>query len=436
MINLQYPYGKNFDEFHYVPSAKQFLSLLPNQNWEHPPLGKLLMAVGIGVVGDTQVGWRIMSTIFGAMTCVGVFFLAWILFQSEEAALWVVGITLANQLLYVQSRIGMLDTFMFAFLIWAMVGFCATWLPATAPLPPGTKPVKGQVPVAIKRWKNSTLLGIAGVGFGYATACKWFGVVPWAACVGLILWIRFMQYSGASPRAKSDQEWYQPRLWNDVKWSTFLVTLVGIPLLCYFSTFIPYLFIHDGPGGTMGSHSPLEWWEMQFKMYDGQLRVVSSHPYMSQWLDWPLLTRPIWYAFEKEPGDPNSVRGVLLLGNPLMMWTGLLALAVCAWEGIKKRKTAPFLISFFYAAFYGCWVAIPRKIAFYYYYYPAGMMLSFALAYVFYSATEPALQVLKKAKWLYMGAAIGIFVYFFPILAAFKIPAEAFRNWMWFRSWI
>jgi dolichyl-phosphate-mannose--protein O-mannosyl transferase len=32
--------------------------------------------------------------------------------------------------------------------------------------------------------------------------------------------------------------------------------------------------------------------------------------------------------------------------------------------------------------------------------------------------------------------AAGVFVYFFPILAALRIPGEGFRKWMWFRSWV
>lgn len=36
-FNLGFPKTVNFDEFHYIPSAKQFLALTENQNYEHPP---------------------------------------------------------------------------------------------------------------------------------------------------------------------------------------------------------------------------------------------------------------------------------------------------------------------------------------------------------------------------------------------------------------
>ena len=140
------------------------------------------------------------------------------------------------------------------------------------------------------------------------------------------------------------------------------------------------------------------------------------------------IKRPIWYAFDKEGAD--KVRGVILIGNPVVMWTGVVALLVCAWAWVTTKSRAAFLILAFYTALFGSWIVIPRKIAFYYYYYPAGMVLSLALAYVFHVWRT------KWAQWIYLAAAFGMFVYFFPILAALKISADSFSRWMWFRSWI
>jgi dolichyl-phosphate-mannose-protein mannosyltransferase len=122
------------------------------------------------------------------------------------------------------------------------------------------------------------------------------------------------------------------------------------------------------------------------------------------------------------------------------MWTGLLALLGCLWGWIQLRQRQAFLILYFFAIFYFSWALIPRKIEFYYYYYPAGMVLSLALAYCFYHPevrkrfrTEKPLQWIK---WSYLGIAIALFAYFFPILAALQIPLDSFRRWMWFNSWI
>jgi dolichyl-phosphate-mannose--protein O-mannosyl transferase len=415
LINIQFPQGHNFDEFHYVPSAKQWLALAPNQNWEHPPLAKLLMAAGIAIFGDRPIGWRFMSTVFGSFTLVAMYFWGLALFRSKRAALLVAGITLLNQLLYVQARIGMLDTFMFCFIAWGLAFFTASWSSGLEPR------------------RTRTLLYSAGVCVGFATACKWAAVIPWLLCIGLIIGVRVLQAWGVSFDSKSAwardpgfEEWFTPDLWRGISIRDCVVGFGVIPVLCYFGTFLPYLGVHRTPGYTL--------WDlitMQPAMYAGQLRVIQSHPYMSQWTGWPLMLRPIWYAFDKV-GD-GYVRGVLLLGNPWIMWTGLLALAACLWAWIARRSRAAFLILAFYGALYLCWAFIPRHIAFYYYYYPAGMVLSLAVTFVLMKWDRTRAGVFQLA---YLAIALACFAYFFPILAALKIPVESFRHWMWFSSWI
>ncbi len=206
--------------------------------------------------------------------------------------------------------------------------------------------------------------------------------------------------------------------------------MVLLPIGIYYASFLPYWLIPDEKMSLydlfVGIH---------LRMWDGQLRVITFHPYTSTWLDWPLLSRPIWYAYDHEIIRKNFVRGVLLLGNPLIMWSGLLAILVCLRDWLRTRNRTPFLICFFYFTFYVCWILIPRKISFYYYYYPAGMMLSLALGYIFHDKNQRKLHF-EWEKWIFLGASFGLFIYFFPILAAIKIPENAFQHWMWFRSWI
>lgn len=410
LINIQFPRGQNFDEFHYVPSAKQHLEMKENQNYEHPPLGKELMAIGIAIGGDRPFGWRVMSTIFGALTLVGMYLWAFAVFRDEKLALWAALLTLFNQLLYVQARIGMLDTFMFAFLVYALAAFCATWSP---------------MPAATTR----KLLYFSGAMIGLTVACKWFGIIPWALFVFLVITVQVLRGWGTTFARPTALDWFRQDLWQGIRLIDWVLALLVIPLFFYYLTFIPFLFQSGVKRGL---------WDilvvMQQKMWDGQSRVVSSHPYMSHWLDWATLKRPIWYAFDKEGEKQELVRGVLLLGNPLIMWSGLVAMVSCLWGWLVERRRDAFLIVAIYFALYFSWALIPRKVSFYYYYYPAGMTLSLALAYVFARAEEAAEK--KWLRWVFLTAALGVFIYFFPILSALKINGDKFRQWMWFTSWI
>ncbi len=83
---IELPEHPNFDEHYYVPAALNFLQLQDIGNIEHPPLGKELIAVGIAFFGDNPLGWRIASSVFGALTLVAVFLWGYFLFQNIKTA--------------------------------------------------------------------------------------------------------------------------------------------------------------------------------------------------------------------------------------------------------------------------------------------------------------------------------------------------------------
>ena len=69
---MQIPDTVNFDEFHYVPAAKEMLAGKAKVNREHPPMAKYFIAAGIAMLGDNADGWRVMSALFGALCVVAI----------------------------------------------------------------------------------------------------------------------------------------------------------------------------------------------------------------------------------------------------------------------------------------------------------------------------------------------------------------------------
>jgi dolichyl-phosphate-mannose--protein O-mannosyl transferase len=234
------------------------------------------------------------------------------------------------------------------------------------------------------------------------------------------------------PHEKSSfVDWYSPKLWHGVSIRWALIAFGVVPLAVYFLMFVPLLLLKEPGYG---------WFDLialQEKMWDGQMRVTTPHPYMSQWWQWLVPTRPIWYAFDKEGDAEEWVRGVFLLGNPVVMWAGLAALGACVWGWVKHRSRAGFLIVCFFAMFYLSWILIPRKVSFYYYFYPAAMVLSLALGFVAqYFDQSESRRGWPPVRWAFLVLTIAVFAYFFPILAALRVPSEAFVKWMWLPSWI
>ncbi|MEN9724301.1 MAG: hypothetical protein RJB38_2287 [Pseudomonadota bacterium] len=442
LVMVQFPEKLNFDEFHYIPAARQILQWKESANYEHPPLGKELIALGMAIFGDRPIGWRFMSAVFGSLTLVGTYVAALALFRTQLLGVFVALLTGFNQMVYVQSRIAMLDTFMMGFLIWSFAwGLCA-WFPLDLPSKRLSETVEAR-PLSRPQWH----LYLSGIALGFAAASKWFAIVAWLGLMVLIgAWVLLRAWKARfdQPPQETTLVGFYPLPSHAFTTRDLLIAWGLLPLLAYYSSFIPMAsrLLTDGQA--------VSWFDFifvrQWKMWDGQLRVTASHPYSSSWSQWIFMLRPIWYAFDLST-DKSSVRGVLLLGNPVLIWGGLGALAWCARDWIRTRSFAAFWILATYGTFTFSWLLIPRKVTFFYYYYPSSILLSFAWGYLIHRSAEgtrgtpsftpsPEQRLPMGNATVVLAVALGFFIYFFPILSAMKIPASAYRQWMWLQSWI
>ncbi len=384
-VHLSRPSKEVFDEVHYVPAARALLTLERPVNTEHPLLGKALIASGIAVFGDNATGWRAASTLAGTATVLGVFAVLMLVFGRARIALFGAIFAMLNITLFIQARIAMLDVFMGAFvmlaiaaMLWAMRG-----------------------PQTRARW----LLG--SVLLGLATAVKWTAA-PYVAFAALAF---------VAIRAR------RPDAWPGLATLPALAMLGAASVGTYFATFTPAFFYAVDPL-TLGTLVPFQW-----DMFARQTQVLAPHPYQSTWTSWPLALRPIWYLYEPVDG---AVRGILLVGNPAVMWGGLLAVGALIWAWWKDGSLRAAGIAGLWIGSLAMWAVIPKSLGFYYYYHLSGVFVGIALAAAF------ALAGPRGERWLtwYAVATFGLFVWFYPIISAAALPdPQAFNRWMWFDSW-
>ena len=164
MIGLTTPGKIIFDEVHYVPAAKQMLEPAiagPILNPMHPPLAKQLMALSIRMFGDDPLGWRYPGVLFGSLAIVAMYFCGLALFAAQGPAVATALLTFFNQMVFVQSRIAMLDIYALTFDLIGIAAFLH----------------------GFRQQRPDLAFGLAGLAFGLATACKWSGVFPLAACI-------------------------------------------------------------------------------------------------------------------------------------------------------------------------------------------------------------------------------------------------------------
>lgn len=396
-FRLGIPSKPFFDEIHYLPAARALLAGSDWLNREHPMFGKLLIAAGIGVLGDHPWAWRAGSALAGALTLWASMRALWFASLSRFAAL-AYGVLLATGfILFVHARIAMLDAFMVALLA------VAFWQCAAAVREP-------------EHGRRS--LAIAGVALGLAIGTKW-NAIPLAPLPGLaFLAARLHACGWKGLFGRRGAPVPGMRLAEAALW------LGLVPLGVYALTYLPAYLIEPAElsrRGFIGLH------QMMLHMQES---VVKPHPYQSVWTDWVIDRRAIWYLYE--PVD-EAQRGVLLIGNPLTMLLGLPALAWCAWVAVARKRADALAVFAIYAVSLGLWIVTAKPIQFYYHYFVPSMALLAALAL--------ALDALRNRGWGWLAWSVligstGVFAWFFPIIAALPLDGpRAFEHWMWVSSW-
>ena len=287
-----------FDETHYVPAARALIARSGPVNIEHPIFAKMMIAAGIELFGDNSIGWRLPSAFFASVSVVALFWIARMMFGADRPAIFAALLAVFNQTLFVQARIAMLEMPMTACIL----------LAAGCLMRAESERVGG------RKWEYA-----GAVALGLAVGSKWLAI-PYAAL-----------FFGVAGWAKLRAEKYDIGTVID-RVIPDLSKLVLVTLIVYFATFWPTFFYTTKPmtiGHLIG---------FQLEMLHSQQGHLAPHPYQSDWWQWPLMLRPIWYLFTR---TASSYEGVLLVGNPglfnanyFMSWISLSG----AGFGIPKRQ--------------------------------------------------------------------------------------------------
>ena len=115
MIN--HPSEPMFDEQHYIPDARSILDGNGTLRPEHPPLGKLLVVCGMLLFGDTPLGWRFFSIIFGTASIFFFYLICRQLAMSRRASSLATFLIALENLTFVQASVAMLDVYSVTFML-------------------------------------------------------------------------------------------------------------------------------------------------------------------------------------------------------------------------------------------------------------------------------------------------------------------------------
>jgi dolichyl-phosphate-mannose--protein O-mannosyl transferase len=123
-------------------------------------------------VGQFAFSWRLMGVLFGTLMAVCMYLLARILFRRRSVGLLAAAFTLADGMLFAQSRIAMNDTYVGGLLLLSYVIFALLWLD-------GGK----------RRYAFWVGMPILGVVLGLALSAKWVALYA-IASIGVLILVR------------------------------------------------------------------------------------------------------------------------------------------------------------------------------------------------------------------------------------------------------
>jgi len=380
LFRLDSPDRVYFDEEHYVTAARSILRGGGDPNFIHPPLGKLLMALGMLTLGESNpLGWRLPGVLLAILCVPALNLIGTKLYGSRKTGLIASVLLCFDFLFFTQARIAMLDIYVLAFSLFGVLFYLLS-----------------------QRSHRPSYIALSGVFFGLAASSKMPGILPLLLC-----FIHGMIKRGR--RRKRDV-------------LSLLTTLIFIPILVYIASYIPCFFIL-GYGFS-------DFLNRQYQMLQFSAYLPISHPYMSEPWTWPLMLRPLLSFYETFQVDGATyLTTISHLGNPLIWYVGIVVVGMSIWNALERRREKDIFVC---AWFLVTWL----------FYFPTGIAHTFLgwgrAQYIFYFLQSvPALclalaDVLREGdeamkspiSVIFLAAALLTFALCYPVISGYPVPYD------------
>jgi len=337
-----------FDEIYHARTAKEHIDGVYPFEVTHPPLGKLILGLGIRLFGMTPFGWRFSGTLFGVLMLPVLYVFLKNMFGKTAVAACGTALFAAEFMHLTQTRIATIDTYA-VFFILCMYFFMYRYLT----LPAGTPFAKGAVPLAL-----------SGLMWGLGAASKWtvfYAGIGLAIVYFMGLWQKLRDW----PAEQGEQVPVSKAQWLTATLLFSVLCFVVVPFAIYCASYLPYAwalevepFAHSdqnglallfqnvigsltwtGPDKFQGAYIPQDnllniMANNQWYMFHYHNGVTSSHPYSAWWFQWVVDARPILYYMDNDV--PGHTTRFAAFSNPVVCWGGLLAILTCFAQSFRR----------------------------------------------------------------------------------------------------
>lgn len=483
--NLANPNELIFDETYYVKDAYSLWQFGYERTWDddvdqafvqgqaqpgqdaayvvHPPAGKWLIGLGMAIFGaDNGLGWRATAALAGTLAVTLTFILAAKLFRSLFLAS-VAGVLLAIEGHHiVMSRTALLDIFLMFFVLAAFCALVAdrTWarrrLVTTIAQHYQNVSSPNATDADRATWQKTLTYGpwlgwrpwriAAGVLLGVAVSVKLSGLA-FVAVLGLLtVW-----WDANARKTAGIRRWLPGAVVLDGLWA--FAAVVGIGAITYVGTWAGWLASTGGYFRTWAAQrdTVLPDWLASLVHYHAQSTTFhtgldSAHNYASAAWIWPFAGRPVSFYYRTDADGIQCAAercsaAILDLPNPLIWWTGLLAMVVIFLRWLVVRDWRAGAILAVYVAGQLVWTLWPARTMFFFYTVAYVPFLVLAITYVAglwlnRTTLGPQRTTAVVAISGFVLVALAVSAYFLPLWTGTPLTLEQWQHRMWFQSWI
>ena len=414
--------GTYFDEIYFPRTALEQLEqrdiLYENT---HPPLGKTLLAIGISIFGMNPFGWRIMGTLFGAALIPIMYILAKRFFKDTFWAFFCAFLMMFDFMHFTQTRLATIDSYT-VFFVMLMYYYMLDYYDSKA--------------YNRGLFKSFVPLFLCGIALGLGAATKWialYGVFGLAILFFMSRGYECNDYNNMLNMQMNNENIrydFKSRLFG--KWIVkyFYLTclfcilfFIIVPASIYVLSFIPIHYNEDSKNLVTTVFDSVK------SMFEYHKGVVAAHPYSSNWYEWPLDIRPIfYYQGTALPDNKGSV--IAGFGHPLLFWTGLIAFFVILWlivrntlkkDRIQDGNKLLWFPIIGYLSQYLPWVVAPRKVTFIYHYFSCVPFLILMIGILFrFMETKEIIS--RKFIKVFLALFVLLFIIYYPVLSGLEVP--------------
>lgn len=391
--------GMYFDEIYHARTAYEFTRNMSVYEWTHPPLGKLIISVGILLFGMKPFGWRFMGTLFGVGMLPIMYLFAKRIFKRTDYAALTAGLMAVDCMHFTQTRIATIDVYATFFII-LMFFFMYEFIR------------KSYLETPIRTLLSELLF--CGLSFACGCSSKWTGCYAGAGLAVVLFW-RLIE-EGIEDKKRGNDAFTQYKKRTVCVLLHCCAFFVLIPAVIYYLSFVPFYRYNASEnsaytfGNTFGTLI-----EQQKRMYSYHSNLTASHMCQSKWYQWPFTVKSVWF-YVKKVGE--KISNISSTGNPAIWWTCSVAFICLVLDRIMgKIKKDPALLILFIgvAANYLPWILVDRCV-FLYHFFSTVPFILLSGVYLLYTLEERC-EIGRKAKWIWLGVSVAYFILLFPAVS-------------------